>query len=86
VSCCCRSVCGLHGLVQLEVGCDTLGLTDLACLNPLSNLKHLALRGLGMEAGGYYRQSVSVLRRMWECWLGAWGWRQVGAAGRVVLF
>jgi hypothetical protein len=61
---CCRSVCALHGLVQLEVGCDPLGLTDLHCLNPLSNLKHLALRGLGMEAGGWPQQSNSLCNSM----------------------
>jgi hypothetical protein len=48
------------------------------------------VRGLGMKTGGHCRQSGFVLgcccRHMWECWLGACGWRQVGAAGRVFLF
>jgi hypothetical protein len=41
----------LHGLVQLELGCDPAGLTDLASLAALSNLRRLALRGLSLEAG-----------------------------------
>jgi len=49
--CGCRSLHSLHGLLQLEIGCDPVGLTDLSSLTPLSNLKHLALRGLGLEAG-----------------------------------
>lgn len=52
-----RSLHSLHGLLQLEIGCDPVGLTDLSSLTPLSNLKHLALRGLGLEAG----EQLSVL-------------------------
>jgi hypothetical protein len=46
-----RCLGGLHGLVQLEFGCDPAGLTDLGCLAALSNLQRLALRGLSLEAG-----------------------------------
>lgn len=46
-----RSLDCLHLLVQLEVGCEPQGLTDISCLTTLSNLRHLALRGLGTEAG-----------------------------------
>lgn len=52
-----RSLHLLHGLLQLEIGCDPVGLTDLSSLTPLSNLKHLALRGLGLEAGQWVRGS-----------------------------
>uniref|UniRef100_A0A383V6V6 F-box domain-containing protein n=1 Tax=Tetradesmus obliquus TaxID=3088 RepID=A0A383V6V6_TETOB len=46
-----RCLSCLHGLVQLELGCDPAGLSDLACLAGLSNLRRLALRGLSLEAG-----------------------------------
>ncbi|WIA15536.1 hypothetical protein OEZ85_002170 [Tetradesmus obliquus] len=53
-----RCLSCLHGLVQLELGCDPAGLSDLACLAGLSNLRRLALRGLSLEAG------LSNLRRL----------------------
>eukprot|EP00775_Hariotina_reticulata_P008860 gene8860-9039_t len=46
-----RSLGALHGLVQLEFGCDPVGLSDLNSLLLLSNLRRLALRGLSLEAG-----------------------------------